>query len=67
MDTRIAICEDWIIMSLYEKVMNLYLYTTPDSAHPLGVLTGLVSGNILWIHSLCIEQDDINRCMKEFL
>ena len=42
------------------------MYTPPHYAHPLGVLTGLVSGNILCIHSLCSEQDDINRRMKEF-
>ena len=60
----IAIREDRIITS--HKAMNLYFYTSPHSAHPPGVLTGLVSGNILWIHSLCSDQNDINRRMKEF-
>ena len=46
--------------------MNLYLYILPHSAHPPGLLTGLVSGNILCIHSLCRNEDDINRHMKEF-
>ena len=46
--------------------MNLYFYIPPHSAHPLGVLTGLVSCNILRIHSLCSKQDDINRRVKEF-
>ena len=64
MDMTIAIREDWIVTSLYEKAMNLYLYIPPHSAHPPGVLTGLVSGNILRIHSLCSEQDYINRRMK---
>ena len=62
----ISIREDWIVTSLYEKSMKLYLYITPHSAHPPGVLTGLVSGNILRIHSLCREQDDINLRMKQF-
>ena len=66
MDMTIATREDRIITSLYEKAMNLYLYIPPYYAHPPGVLTGLVSGNILRVHSLCIEQDDINRRMKEF-
>ena len=52
MDTTISICEDWIVTLLYEKEMNLYLYIPPHSAHPPGVLTRLVSGNILRIHSL---------------
>ena len=61
MDMTIAIRKDRIITSLYEKSMNLYLYITPHSAHPPGVLTGLVSGNIFRIHLLCSEQDDIDR------
>ena len=67
MDMTIATREDWIITSLYEKAMNLYLYIPPQSAHPLGVLTVLVSGNILRIHSLCRKQEDINRRMKDFM
>ena len=62
----ISIHEGRIVTSLYEKAMNLYLYIPPHSAHPPGVLTGLVSGNILRIHSLCSEQDDINLRMKQF-
>ena len=45
--------------------MNLYLYIPPHSAHPPGVLTGLVYGNIICIHSLCSYKEDINRGMKE--
>ena len=66
MDMKITILRDRIVTSLYEKEMNLYLYTLPHSSHPLGVLTGLVYGNILRMHLLCSEQDDINLHMKEF-
>ena len=66
MDMTISIREDRIIKSLYEKSMNIYLYIPPHSAHPPGVLTVLVSGNILWIHSLCSEKDYINLSMKQF-
>ena len=38
MDMTISIREDWIVTSLYEKPMNLYLYIPPHSAHLLGVL-----------------------------
>ena len=65
-DMRISIRKDWIVTLLYLKVMNLYLYTPPHFAHTPGVLTGLVSGNILCIHSLCSDKEGINRCMKEF-
>ena len=66
MDMRISIRKDRIVTSLYEKLMNLYLYIPPHSAHPPGVLTGLVAGNILCIHFLCSYKKDINRRMKEF-
>ena len=46
--------------------MNIYLYIPPHSAQPPGVLTILVSCNILRIHSLYSEQDDINLHMKDF-
>ena len=62
----ISIREDWIVTSLYEKSMNLYLYIPPHYAHPPGVLTGLVSGNIRRVHSLCSEQDDINLRTRQF-
>ena len=55
MDMIISIRKDRIVTSLYEKSMNLYLYIPPHSSHPPGVLPGLVSGNILWIHPLCSE------------
>ena len=66
MDMTIAIRKDRIVTSLYEKSMNLYLCIPPHSAYPLGELTGLMSGKILRIHSLCSKKDDINRRMKEF-
>ena len=66
MEMTITIRGDRIVTSIYEKAMKLYLYIPPHSSHPPGVLTGLVSGNILRIHSLYIEQEDINRRMKKF-
>ena len=69
MDMTIMICKDRIITSLDEKAMNLYLYTPPTPSHydhPPEVLTGLVSGNILRIHSLCSKQADIDLRMKKF-
>ena len=60
MDMTILIREDQIFILLYEKLMNLYLYIPPHSAHFLGVLTGLVSSNIFCIHSLCSDDDDVN-------
>ena len=65
-DMTISIRQDRIVTSLYDKAMNLYLYIPPHYVHPLGVLTVIVSGNILCIHSFFINKECINRRMKEF-
>ena len=49
-----------------KQLWTFIFISPPHSAQPPGVLTGLVSGNILRIHSLCSEQDDINLRMKDF-
>ena len=66
MDMRISICKDRIVTSLYEKPMRLYLDILPHSAHLPGVLTGIVSGNIIRIHSIFSNEDEINYLIKEF-
>ena len=59
-DMTISIHKDRIVTLLYEKFMLLYLYIVSHSAHPLGVLIGLVSSNILCTHSLCSNDYNIN-------
>ena len=66
MNMTISIGEGHIVTLIYEKLMNLYLYIPPHSAHPQVVLTGLVYGNILCIHLRCSDEDYINSCMKYF-
>jgi len=66
MDLTIRIEGDRLVTSLYEKPLNLYLYIPPHSAHPPGVLKGLVSGNTLRIYALCSEQSDIDNRIRQF-
>jgi len=66
MDLTISIRDDKIHTTLYEKSMNPYLYIPPHSAHPPGVLTGLVFGNIHRISSLCSDSDDRKRLVQQF-
>jgi hypothetical protein len=44
MDVHLYITPAGIKSRLYKKPMNLYLYLPPRSAHPPGVLTGLIFG-----------------------
>ena len=44
--------------TLFEKVLNLHLYLPSGSAHPPGVLLGLVHGNVRRIHTLCSAPED---------
>lgn len=57
--------------TLYEKPLNLYLYLPPHSAHPPGVIKGLIFGSIYRIQRLCTRQDDIDqrtrRCYDRLL
>ena len=45
LDTTIKINNGIVMTTLYKKAMNLYLYISPYSCHPPGVLTRLVLGN----------------------
>ena len=66
MDRTITIHRDWIFTLLQGKLIYLYLYIPPHSVDYSGMLTRLISGNILQIHSLWSQQEDINRLIKIF-
>lgn len=59
MDLTIGISNGKIHTTLFEKKLNLYLYIPPHSAHPPGVLAGLIIGQILRFHQLCTNNDDV--------
>jgi hypothetical protein len=59
MDLTIVIKGNSVTTTLFEKAMNLHLYIPPHSAHPPGVLSGLVLGMIYRIHNLCTDALDI--------
>ena len=52
--------------TLFEKLLNLYLYIPPHSAHPPGVLTGLVIGNCHRILTLCSDEADKTFHLRRF-
>lgn len=51
---------------MYKKILNLYLYISPFSSHPPGVLSGLIISNILRIHHLCSEAHQRKAYYKQF-
>ena len=66
LDMVLTIQDNRIITKLYKKILNLYLYISPFSAHSPGVLSGLIIGNVLRIHHLCTEKSVRKEFYKKF-
>ena len=66
MDMTISIVGDKFEATLFEKPMALYLYIPPHSAHPPGVRTGHIFGEVLRIHRLCNNEEDIGKRIRIF-
>jgi hypothetical protein len=67
MDLTIKVTTDnRITTTLFEKALNIYQYLTPTSAHPPGVVTGLVYGSIFRLYTLCSDPTDITSKLKLF-
>lgn len=59
MDLTLSIRDNRIHTTLFEKASNLHLYLPPHSAHPRGVLSGLIMGNIYRFYNLCTDPADV--------
>ena len=58
MDLTISITNGQISTSLFEKPLNLHLYIPPHSAHPPGLLPGIVHSTLFRIFTLCLDHND---------
>ena len=58
MDLTISIKNGQISTSLFEKPLNLHLYIPPHSAHPPGLLPGIIHSTLFRIFTLCLDQND---------
>ena len=63
LDVTLTLNNGRIDMCLFEKELNLYLYLPPTSAHPPGVLKGLVHGMIFRV----IRLTSCKHKQKEFI
>lgn len=66
MDLTIYIQNNHIVTTLYEKPLNLHLYNPPHSAHPPGVLRGIIFGTIFRIFTLCSVDSDREQRTRTF-
>ena len=66
MDMTLSIVDGRIQTTLYEKPMNLHLYNPPSSAHPPGLLPGMVQGMLFRIYTLCTDPKDMIHRTRAF-
>ena len=66
MDITVTIHTNHLSTTLFEKALNPYSYIPPHSAHPPGVLTGLVYGNTFRIYTLCSDPLEQRRLLTQF-
>ena len=64
LDLTLTLQHTTIHSTLFEKPMNLHLYLPARSAHPPGVLYGLIAGSIYRAYSLCSDVSDAKSYVK---
>ena len=66
LDLNLRLTPEGIRTTLYEKEMNIYLYLPPHSAHPPGILRGLIVGMTRRIFRLTSTFSDQETAVKTF-
>jgi hypothetical protein len=67
LDVTLTLRDDRTVScSLFEKAQNLHLYLPPRSAHPPGMLFGVIAGTIYRARSLCSDPADADTKILEF-
>lgn len=66
MDLTLSIHDNRTVTTLFEKPLNLHLYIPPHSAHPPGLLPGIVYGTLFRIFTLCSDSKDKEQRTRLF-
>ena len=66
LDVTISINNRKVNFDLFAKALNLYLCIPPLSAHPPGVISGIVLGNCHRIYTLVSNPEDQQRHLCDF-
>jgi hypothetical protein len=66
LDLTLAFDHQRIATRLYEKPLNLYLYLPPHSAHPPGILRGMITGQVTRIFRLTSSTSDCEASIRSF-
>lgn len=66
LDLSLTLSDNSISCTLFEKTQNLHLYLPARSAHPPGMLYGVITGTIYRAQSLCSDPKDANYKIRDF-
>jgi hypothetical protein len=66
LDLTLTLEHQRIMTRLYEKPLNLYLYIPPHSAHPPGILSGMITGYITRVFRLTSTNTDREATIRKF-
>jgi hypothetical protein len=66
LDLTLTLDHHRIVTRLYEKPLNLYLYIPPHSAHPPGILSGMITGYVTRVFRLTSTSTDREASIRKF-
>jgi hypothetical protein len=66
LDMTLTLDNNRVLTRLYEKPLNLYLYIPPHSAHPPGILRGMITGYVTRVHRLTSTNTDCEVAIRAF-